>query len=654
MPFATPERDRLAQTLQARGAWEVPKLPSEELSASSMLRGLRAAALVHVAAHADVEDGLHSIWLSPSERLSTADVLSAASECAAITYLNVCSVGASDYLGGGASRGLAAALMQRGAPAVVASQLPVYDTVAAEMTEAFYRHALTDTVGSAMRHARAAASSAHAPDAWGALLLFGDPWRRLGDSEHVADSRNDHVNDEHNDDWGASDEISVALLRCVAEFCVGLRAPETQSETLTKLLMTARESLEVDPAQLRLSAALECVEGIFAFSVAEGEPTPSASEALALCALARDLGAPDVEAVCQQLAASALRSGAAGDSEMADFGEGEAGSEAAANLALDRAISLVERIALSEPEWRGVVRALLAERERADLELEPETFNAGGLSANDRSDPAVAAFFEVQYSVDRQSTRSGDLVEPRLHELSLADACYNIVVMGQRNRFVEAHPCEVVARQWVLRAIERGWLPGTIQRDAQRVAAGLLYFLYSAQRITHLEPERATAQAEALRLALTDGEAFDAELTAESAALRDRLLSHSSLTDAPVEPPTAKFARALDAITALQQASGAAVSAFPDQSLGAAVQAYLDDAPAGSRTRAHRAAWAHGVLLQRMRDLSAHGKTREAAAVQLDLDSLASRAEGDLQGYLMGGFELASRHSRIGALFGWN
>ena len=199
----------------------------------------------------------------------------------------------------------------------------------------------------------------------------------------------------------------------------------------------------------------------------EQNAVPSVEWAEQMADLARDLGTPAGEVICRSTAADLLR---------AD------GRNGPARVSLDRAIDVSGRIVRRDDSWDGVLRNLLAERQRMDLDFEvPEVKLASGMTVNDRSDPAVRAVFEIQHALDQQDTRRAGAVQPRLPDESLQDLCWNAVVLGQRNRFPDEFACAAFAGQLAARATASGWIEPTMEADTRCVAAGLLRFLWSTR-----------------------------------------------------------------------------------------------------------------------------------------------------------------------------
>ena len=180
--FADEEIHQVRECL-AKANWSLPEVEELQLTPGLLLNGLERGALVHVAAHGETFEGNHAILLPHGERLVADAVASRQGELSAAVYLSACSIGVSEYLGGGVSRGFAAALVAKGVPVVVASQWPLQDAAAERFAPAFYETAVKTGVGEAIRTARKRLAKTVAPALWGSLILIGNPWYLLGSAE---------------------------------------------------------------------------------------------------------------------------------------------------------------------------------------------------------------------------------------------------------------------------------------------------------------------------------------------------------------------------------------------------------------------------------------------------------------------------------------
>ena len=602
LKFAEKEVAAVRSALEA-SSWEAPALEKNALGPDVLLHGLELGSLVHIAAHGEAFGGSHAILLPGGERLTTEEVTGYHGELPACVYLSVCSIGASEYLGGGVSRGMAASLLMKGAQAVVASQWPLQDAAAATLASTFYERALSGTVGEAIHAARIAAEKSVSPALWGSLTLLGNPWHRPG---AVADKRVD---------------AAVKLLRVVAD-------TSRTKKARGAALKSAKTALKRTPGHLRLEAACRWAEDMEAL-FGDDDPRLSRAWAEGMADLAHDLGT---------LAGEMLLRTAAFDLHLAE------GAMDDAHRSLDKAIDLAERLALSDSNVTQQVHALLARRQQLDSPVEvPEVRLPSGMVVNDRSDPTVRAFFEMQHAVDQRELRIGGKLRLHRPERSLEDIAWNAVVLGQRNRFSSAFACAGFAERLAARSVAAGLIAPSLEQDARRVMAGLLAFLWSTQRMTHLERDRAIGQARTLRTAL---EALSSDaIRGDAPAHRGVLAFRDEISGSPARSDTDRFARARARLR------GEVVG--PDAgALGKAVATFIADTPRGSMLRAHRAAWGSGVLLETAFAVRVKGNVILAEQIIAAYSEQAREAESHLEAYLFGGFATA-REMPMDPLSGW-
>jgi hypothetical protein len=170
--FAADEAAWVQQRL-AEANWDAPKVDPARVSAAFLLDRLPFAAHVHVAAHGEASGHDEALVVMGGERLRTDDLLGRFFPRLPTVYLNTCSLASSRYVGAGISRGVALALAESGAAAVLANLLPVDDAVSSELARSFYE---SDAgFGEALRTARSrAASNGASPLLWSTTVLIGD------------------------------------------------------------------------------------------------------------------------------------------------------------------------------------------------------------------------------------------------------------------------------------------------------------------------------------------------------------------------------------------------------------------------------------------------------------------------------------------------
>jgi hypothetical protein len=606
---AQPLRFAAAEVASVRGVlsaadWNVPVLDEDQESPDVLLRGLELGTLVHVAAHGEASGGTHAILLPREERLTTEEVSAYHGELPAFVYLSVCSVGASEYLGGGVSRGMASALSLKGASAIIASQWPLQDAAAATFAEKFYAVAREGTVGEAMRIARAHVAESVAPALWGSLILIGNPWHSFDAREQKGDAATKLL--------GASSN------------------PGKSAKARAAAIKAARTALKRDPAHPRLAAALSWAQEFGAISGDDG--IPSVEWAGQMADIARDLGASAGE-VCLRSAVFDLH---------AASGNGEA-----ARRSLDRAIDVGEQLVRSDASWTETVHALLAKRQTSDLPFEvPEVRLSSGMVVNDRSDPAVRAFFRAQHAVDQREVRTTGTLRPRVPEGSLRDVAWNAVVLGQRRRFGGAFACAALCTQLASRAVIAGLIEASLEADARRVLAGVLRYLWPTQRMTHLERDRALGQAGTVLTALEALSSNEVRTQDQQSDTRRSILEASAQVMAMSDDPTVdRFARARARLRGEMSRPDVAV-------LASELAAFITAAPDRSALRAHRAAWGYGLLLEMAYTLRIKGNAVLADRILAEYAELEQHAPQYLWGHLVDGFGEV-RGASLDPLIGW-
>jgi hypothetical protein len=584
--FAAAEVAEVRAILSA-ARWKVPELKEAQMTPKLLLQGFELAPLVHVAAHGGSLGGAYAILLPHGKNLGTDAIASHRGDLTAAVYLSACSVGASEYLGGGVSRGLAQALMAKGSPAILASQWPLEDSAAKRFAAEFYNAALVAPMGEALRSARALQAPL-IPDAWwAALILMGDPWHRLAGAQAIAE------------------DPATALIQVAAD-------PHGREAT-PGALKAARRAHRKDPADLRLSAAVTWAAEAGSLFEPSSRSAISPEWAEAMARIAADLGARVGEGFCEIAAHDLLT---------------QDGRDAESRAALDRAIDIFETLSRADERWSDLASTLLTRRKALRGDPEPREIRlASGMTVNDRSDPAVNALLDLQAAVDEKDTRRG-AVELRLPDRCLEDTCWNAVVLGRMTRFPDEYACAGFARQFAARGAASGTIAAPLEADARRVAGGLLYFLWSSQRIGHLSRDMATGQSGTLCVAMESlaEVSTDAETVRAKAAiveLGDALRARGS------ESAGDRYARTREKLKG--KAGGASASL-----LGRAVRELVERAQGPMRS--HRIAWGCGYLLEVAFDLSIAGRDALAASVIAEHGDLNANIEGALMGYLMPGW----------------
>ncbi len=596
------------EEVASKANWEVRSIDEAALTPQVLLDGMDRASVVHVAAHGEAFGGAPSIVLPHGERLSTETLAAHKGDLPAVVYLSACQLGASEYFGGGVSRSLTAALVAKGARAVVASQWPLEDRAAARIAGEFYEALLKNPIGMAMREARVRvsgdAAGAMPPAYWASLILIGNPW-------HSASGNS-----------GPSDEFSRHLL---------VATDTSLKATARKAARSARlKALAADPTDRRLEAICSwCDVAETVFGSPGGPEVGGMLDDLA--SVANDLGELQAAAACRMASVEL-----AAQSEDLDR----------QRVTLDAAIDACQIVSRNDQRWSAVLQHVLARRQRLDLSLEPETIRFdSGLTVNDRSDPAVAAVFEIQNARDLQARRRAGELLARLPDSSLDDLAWNAVVIGQRNRFLEEFACAGFAAQIGRRAAVRGWIEADAEPDFRRIAAGCLHYLWSSQRMTHLDRDLAIAQSATLRIAWATVESPRSKSEADLGDVGLEIVKAGETLLADVqEAQGERYARAL------QRLRGGSASVARTLSVGQSVRALISGAPSGSRERAYRAVWGSGYMLELAHKLRKKNRAATADDVVSEHDSLQRDMEWHLMPYLAEGFATIGRGN---PLLGW-
>jgi hypothetical protein len=149
----------------------------EAPSADEMIAVLGAGGrLVHYIGHGVADGAGEQLLLGPGASLRAQALDGTLPTRAPFGYLSACLVGRSRPISGGGQKGFAVALLEAGAPGVIAATFEVPSHLCAPVARAFHAAATTSPVGEAIRRSREAlAGKGWHPAAWGAFALWGDP-----------------------------------------------------------------------------------------------------------------------------------------------------------------------------------------------------------------------------------------------------------------------------------------------------------------------------------------------------------------------------------------------------------------------------------------------------------------------------------------------
>ncbi len=132
--------------------------------------------LVHYIGHGVADAAGEQLLLGPDVTLRAQALGGALPTRAPFGYLSACLVGRSRHISGGGQKGFAVALLDAGAPGLIAATYEVPSHLCARAARAFHAAATKSPVGEAMRRAREAlAGNGWHPAAWSAFALWGDP-----------------------------------------------------------------------------------------------------------------------------------------------------------------------------------------------------------------------------------------------------------------------------------------------------------------------------------------------------------------------------------------------------------------------------------------------------------------------------------------------
>jgi len=434
------------------------------------------------------------------------------------------------------------------------------------------------------------------PSRWATTILIGSPFHRLP---------------------GAPAEPSPPAADIVPRLLDAYTSAGATDEQRIEAYRAALLEREKNPGHARLQAALTWVDLAARVDLGSGF-NPVEVERLAI--LARAIGHPAGEALMRLSIAQSPQENL--DRRLAG---------------LDAAIRALEPVAPLSRVWEQALQSCLAERQRLSVPKEPQ-FIPGPVSVNDMSDPAVQAVFTIQHALDHQNIRRHGKLGVRLPEETLAEVAWNAVVIGQQDRFAARYAQAEFAAALAEKLVGLGLLAPQARPHAARIAAGFLPFLWSTQRITHLDRELAVGQSNALRLVF---ESILAHWTPPETSPAFSLLAPlpaqiEARLRARQQAGLSKYARALRALTQpegeTEELSSLAGELDPivNQLAGRSPQALADGA-----------AWILGLLLETSLSLSTQDEvSREAAADLLRVHAgLDRHAEGWFAHYLFAGFE---------------
>lgn len=580
LPYAATEPALMRSALGL--GWNCESLVESDAEPDTVLELAPLADVLHFACHGDSAAGAEALVLAQGARLRAIDIATR-HRLRGITYLNACSLGRGRYVGGGLSRGAAYAFARAGSPTVISNLLPVADRSAAELAEAFYAMARDKPVGEALRLARLGLSGRVNPALWSTTVLIGDPFRRLDGTREV-------------------EPDALCTL-----FAGGIAVPD-------KRLQQPKPATDSDDSDLLLAAAVVLSK---AGTERDGRLDVAAR-------VAHELGDDVGEATFLLRRADETR--VAGDAERHE-------------RALREAIRTLEPLRGRWPDAFDLHRGAVAELRSMDPSYQPRKLESfrfeSGLTVNDRTDPAVDALLrlsEAEFEHEQYWRGEPRLVVPDLDVRSVA---HNALVWGYVHRLFDTGAESAYALACASRLAWRELIEVAAVTDVHRIWAGLLYFLWGQQYVTHLEAWKLRAHTKVLEIAIGRSKDWLRPDQSPARSFATELGRAFDSLDTPVRVGS-RFARAREALSD----HGAAIQ--PVDEVAEQVQkAVADCYRADPYAAADLGAWIVGDLLERDRLATAGPEPRPGAALVFRglLDRFGTREEGWIRPYLMAGFE---------------
>src|SRR5688500_3474981 len=176
LPNAGAEAEVVSKALDApdRTVWMLEDTTLEALT-ETLASG---ADVLHFVGHGMADENGEMLVLGAREdqRARAIELRGLGPAPAPACVMSSCELGRSRHLQSGEQQGVVVALLEAGAPAVVAATYSLPDVVGRQFAQALYRRAGKATLGEAMRGARRAlAKSGVHPAAWGSFVMFGEP-----------------------------------------------------------------------------------------------------------------------------------------------------------------------------------------------------------------------------------------------------------------------------------------------------------------------------------------------------------------------------------------------------------------------------------------------------------------------------------------------
>lgn len=458
---AAPECTQVRIGLRTAG-FDAPDITESRLDAAFFTDRLSWIDVLHVAAHGESLAGTEYLALPNGRRLSVDHLLTRPQRSMPFVYLNTCQLGLTRYLGGGQSRGLAFTLAELGAPAVIANTADVLDDVATELATAFYEEAISQTVGAALLAARRRLAASTHPVLVARVVLYGDPLSSFAQSDNARPESD------------AASKFLDAYLDGRPEHARArtLRDPEL----LRQLLSGGR----------RAQAARQLIAGFAKLQPGELDLEAQLAEITHAIALADELRHPAAMAMMRYIRASLANERGDGERERSWMRD---------------AIVHLGMLPASNEIWANALATLRAElRKRALKDRGLEVRHHGPTDDTGVLD----AFMAIKLATEQAQQDEISPVVPREIEEGLKDILWNAVVAGHPNRFEDTIEASAYAGIVARKLDTRGFVGHEAAAVAHAMLAGLLWWLWSSQNTSYLDPATVEGQTGTLVAMLDD------------------------------------------------------------------------------------------------------------------------------------------------------
>lgn len=449
---AAPECTQIRVGLRAAG-FDAPDITESRLDAVFFTERLSWIDVLHVAAHGESLAGTEYLALPNGRRLSVDQLLVRRQRSMPFVYLNTCQLGLTRYLGGGQSRGLAFTLAELGAPAVMANTADVLDDVATDLATAFYEEALSQPVGAALLAARRRLQASVHPVLVARVILYGDPLSSLTVS----------VGDRPRSD-AASRFLDAYFDRRTGPDLVG----------------------HLVSGGMRPPAARQLTAGFAKIQRGELDPGTQLVEIAHVIALADELRHPAAMATMRYFRASLAM---------------ERGDAECDRSCIRDAIVHLAMLPASNLTWAKVLvtlRAELRKRTLRDRGLEVRYLGPADESG------VLNTVMAVKLAAEQAQEEELSPVVPRENEEGLNDILWNAVVAGHPNRFEDTIEASAYSGILTRKLVARGFVSQAAASVVHLMLTGLLWWLWSSQNTSYLDPAIVEGQTGMLGVMLND------------------------------------------------------------------------------------------------------------------------------------------------------